>query len=96
MVLGGGFEYFLGSKKRDLLGRIVEAGGLVVTQYKHTFRPTTWSFPDRNRIIAGLADAVFLPEAAEKSGSLITAEIAHKIGRPIAAPMNSIFSQTSR
>lgn len=76
--------------------QIVDAGGLVISQYKHGFRPTGWSFPDRNRIIAGLADALFVPEATEKSGSLITADIAHQIGRPIGAPMNSIFSESSK
>jgi DNA processing protein len=59
------------------------------------FSPFKWGFPARNRIIAGLADMTIVVEAAERSGSLITAELAQDLGRLVAAvpgPVNSPMS----
>lgn len=95
-VLGWGFHYFLRGVKRDLMERIVHSGGAIISEYKHSFKPTERSFPQRNRIIAWLADVVFLPEAKEKSWSLITADFGSKMHKPVAAPMQSIFAETSR
>ncbi len=47
--------------------KIVDGGGLVISEYKHHFAPTDRSFPQRNRIVAGLSHVLFLPEAQEKS-----------------------------
>ena len=49
------------------------------------FVPFKWGFPARNRLIAGLADLTVVVEAAERSGSLITAELAQDLGRGVAA-----------
>lgn len=57
-----------------LMERIVATGGLVISEYKHWQEPTSRTFPRRNRIIAGIADAVFLPEGKIGSGSLLTAD----------------------
>lgn len=58
-------------------------------------KPTDYSFPQRNRIIAGLADVLFLPEAGEKSGSLITVNFALEMHKPVYGVPNSIFSEQS-
>ena len=95
-VLGGWFWPFLRWKKRELMARIVDSGWLILSEYKHWFVPTNRSFPQRNRIIAGIADRIFLPEAAHESGSLITAEYARRMQKPVFAPMNSIFAENSK
>ncbi len=94
-VLGGGFSYFLHGRKRLLMESIVSSGGLILSEYKHLQEPTSRTFPQRNRIIAGIADAIFLPEAKIDSGSLLTVDEGIKRGKPIGAPMNSIFLESS-
>jgi DNA processing protein len=59
------------------------------------FAPFKWGFPARNRIIAGLAAATIVVEAAERSGSLITAEIAQDIGRVVAAVPGPVTGRMS-
>ena len=54
-----------------------------------------WTFPKRNRIVAGLCDAVLVIEAAENSGSLITANYAFKMKRKVFAVPGSLFSKNS-
>jgi DNA processing protein len=58
-------------------------------------KPTLWTFPVRNRIVAALSDDVIVIEAALKSGSLITANIARKLGRRLWAVPGAITSRTS-
>ena len=58
------------------LSRRMEDGGLVVSEYEAGVEPAPWRFPARNRIIAGLCEAVVVVEARERSGALITADFA--------------------
>lgn len=51
-VLGGGMRTYLKKNDKRLIHEIVEAGGLVISEFKLDFVPTTWSFPQRNRLIA--------------------------------------------
>ncbi len=69
---------------RHLFGRVAEGGG-IVSEYYLGEQPLQWHFPARNRIIAGLSDAVVVVEAAEKSGALITARHAMEAGRDVWA-----------
>lgn len=78
-----------------MIEQIVAAGGLVISEYKLGERPTHYTFPQRNRLIAGLSDVVFLPEAGAKSGSLITVDYAIAMKKPVYATPNSIFSPIS-
>ncbi len=81
---------------RDFFEEVLEAGGAVLSEFKLFQAPTSYSFPQRNRIIAGLADCLFIPEAKEKSGSLITADFAIVMNKPIYVTPWDFFSQTSR
>jgi DNA processing protein len=75
--------------------KVVDAGGLILSEFKLDQQPQTYTYPQRNRIVAGLADVIFLPEAGKKSGSLITVEYALQMHRPVYGVPNSIFSATS-
>ena len=68
---------------------------LVISEFKFTQQPQTYTFPQRNRIIAALSDVVYLPEASQKSGSLITLEFAQKLGKTIYGSPNLDFPSTS-
>jgi len=67
----------------------------VISEFKFTQQPQTYTFPQRNRIIAALSDVVYLPEASQKSGSLITLEFAQKLGKTIYGSPNLDFPSTS-
>jgi DNA processing protein len=82
-VLGSGLDQVYPASNRDLARRIVEQGGLLLSEYPPGTRPDRWNFPARNRIIAGLARAVIIAEAPEKSGALITANFALELGREL-------------
>ena len=91
IVLGWWFAHFLVSRQKVFMESVIAAGWLIISEYKHEFVPTHRSFPQRNRLIAWLADVVFLPEAEQQSWSLITVEFAHKQRKPIYAPMHDMF-----
>ena len=97
-VLGTGLDQnsFYPKENLDLAEKIVDNGGCLISEYPFGFRATNYSFPQRNRIIAGLALAVVVIEAKEKSGSLITAEWARKQHKLVFAVPGSIYSATSR
>ena len=94
-VLGWWLKHFLSWGDRELIQEIVSKGGLILSEFKLFQEPQTYTFPQRNRIIAGLADLMFLPEAGAKSGSLITANFALDMGRPVYGVPNNIFVTTS-
>jgi DNA processing protein len=80
---------------QDLAHRILESGGALLSEFEPTFRATKWSFPKRNRIMAGMSHAVLLIEAAEKSGTLITARMAVDYNRDVLVVPGNIFSKNS-
>ena len=83
-VLACGPERAYPLRHRTLHGRVA-AGGLVLSELPPGTGAHRWSFPARNRIMAGLARMTVVVEAADPSGSLITAEFARDLGRPVAA-----------
>ena len=83
-VLGCGIDVVYPRANRDLFRRVEERGTLV-SEYAPGEAPLAWRFPARNRIIAGLSDAVVVVEAPEKSGALITARHALDAGRDVWA-----------
>ncbi len=79
-----------------LAKEIMEKGGALVSEFEPDFRATPYSFPQRNRIMAGLSKAVLIIEAEERSGTLITARLALDYGRDVFTVPGSIFSENAR
>ena len=77
------------------LSRRIEKDGLVVSEYEPGVEPAPWRFPARNRIIAGVSEAVVVVEARERSGALITADFALEEGRDVFAVPGEITSSLS-
>jgi len=82
-VLWFGFKKAFESPDRKFLAEIVESWGLLLSEFRLNQAGTTWTFPQRNRIIAGLSDFLFVPQAAYNSWTLITVEDALKINVPV-------------
>lgn len=97
-VIGTGLDgnSFFPKANLDLAQKIVDTGGCLVSEYPAGFRATNYSFPQRNRIIAGLSLAIVVVEAREKSGSLITAEWGRKQHKLVFSVPGSIYSANSR
>jgi DNA processing protein len=94
-VLGCGIDRIYPAGHARLFHDIADHGCLV-SEYPPGAEPLPWRFPHRNRIIAGLSHAVVVVEAGEKSGALITADMALEEGREVLAvpgPINSILSE---
>ncbi|HKL93986.1 MAG TPA: DNA-processing protein DprA [Clostridia bacterium] len=94
-VFGCGLNVCYPAENRELLSAILEHNGLIISEYALDVRPQAYHFPDRNRIISGLAEGVFLAEASEKSGSLITVNCAIEQGREIFVVPANINSPAS-
>lgn len=84
------------STNRGLAEKILESGGALVAEYKPDFKAQKWSFPQRNRIMAGIADITLVIEAQEKSGTLITARLATEYNRTVGAVPGNITSPSSK
>ncbi|MBO4488216.1 MAG: DNA-processing protein DprA [Bacteroidales bacterium] len=90
-VMGCGFHTIYPAQNQELAQRIVESGGALITEYSYHTIPDRNNFPKRNRIIAGMSDAVLVVETGYKGGSIITAHIAHSYNRDVFAMPGSIF-----
>lgn len=75
-AVAGGPEVIYPTAHRGLHRRILENGGAIVSEYPPGTRPLAFHFPERNRIISGLCDAVLMVQAGERSGALITVKTA--------------------
>lgn len=90
-VLGCGADVDYPARARDLLDALREGRGAVVSEFPWGMPPARGHFPARNRIIAGLASAVLVVEAALPSGTFSTADHALAAGRDVLAVPGSVF-----
>jgi DNA processing protein len=93
-VLGCGIDRDYPAAHRELAARIAGTG-LVTSEYAPGVEPAPWRFPARNRIVAGLCAATVVVEARERSGALITADLALEEGREVFACPGEITSALS-
>lgn len=90
-VLGSGVRHVHPQQNVKLAEKILATGGLLVSEFPLEYPPSTFTFPARNRIIAGLAKGTLVLEAPKDSGTLITAEFALEEGRDVFAVPGQIF-----
>ncbi|MCS6824748.1 MAG: DNA-processing protein DprA [Cytophagaceae bacterium] len=93
-VLGSGIDVIYPSAHKDIASRMTRQGGLL-SEYSFGTKPDAHHFPARNRIVAGLSDAVLVIEAAEKGGALITAEIANSYNVEVLAVPGNVDNKFS-
>jgi DNA processing protein len=93
-VMGTGLDIIYPSAHRSLAEQITQNGGLL-TEHPLGTKPDARHFPARNRIVAGMCDAVIVVEAAAKGGALITAEIANSYNKDVFAVPGNIGNKFS-
>ncbi|MEI8269936.1 MAG: DNA-processing protein DprA [bacterium] len=79
-----------------LMNEVVKKGGCLISEFEPDFKATQWSFPMRNRLMAGISRAVLVIEAEEKSGTLITARLTTEYNRDLLTVPGSVFSPNSK
>jgi len=94
-VLGSGLENLYPPEHQALADDIAESGA-VVSEYPPATPPQAWLFPRRNRLVSGLADAVVVIEAPERSGALITASAALEQGKDVMVLPGRIAGHRNR
>lgn len=83
-VMGSGIDVVYPSAHKDVAKKMMDNGGLA-TEHRLGTKPDAHNFPARNRIVAGLSDAVIIVEAAQKGGALITADLANSYNKDVFA-----------
>ncbi|MDT8895407.1 DNA-processing protein DprA [Halomonas sp. I1] len=95
-VLGCGVDVIYPARHRRLYERLHEPGGLLLSEHAPGTRARAGFFPRRNRLITGLSQGVLVVEAAERSGSLVSARLAVEQGRDVFALPGSIHNPQVR
>jgi DNA processing protein len=93
-VMGSGIDVIYPSSHKETARKMITKGGLLTENHFGT-KPDAHNFPARNRIIAGLCDALIVVEAADKGGALITADIANSYNKDVFAVPGNVGSQYS-
>ncbi len=94
-VLGGGFDHIYPVQHQSIAKEIAEKG-LLISEFRPKRKATTYTFPIRNRIIAGLSDGVLITEAGFKSGTIHTKEYALEYGKNLYAIPGNIDCENSQ
>ncbi len=94
-VLPCGVDIVHPSHQKTLYQKVL-TNGFFLSEYENNALPEKWTYPQRNRIVVGIAKAVLVVEAEEKSGSMISANLALKYNKKLFAVPGSIFSSTSK
>ena len=92
---GLSLEALYPSSRRRLAEKIIQSGGTLLSPFKMDQTGAFWTFPFRNRLMAGISHATLIIEARKGSGTLLTAEYAAEINREILAVPGSIFGDLS-
>ena len=92
-VFASGLDVVYPAEHRGLVDGILANDGLILSEYPLGTKPLQYHFPDRNRIVSGISEAVFLPQAAKKSGSLITMRLAIEQGKEIFVTPGNIYDE---
>ncbi len=95
-VLGCGVDCCYPRENQQIYDKILDSGGVIVSEYPLNQQPSQGSFPSRNRIISGLSKGVIVTEGAADSGALYTAKDAIDAGRPVFAVPGPITSSLSK
>lgn len=93
-VMGSGLDVIYPSSHKETVKKMYPLGG-IATEHPFGTNPDAHNFPARNRIVAGLCDAVVIVEAAPKGGALITADIANSYNRDVFAIPGNLGQTTS-
>lgn len=88
-------DFFYPRVHLDLKHEILDHGGLIINEFEPHTRSSIWTFPVRNRLMAGLSHMTIVIEAEAKSGTLITANLATDYNREVLAVPGNIFSRNS-
>lgn len=94
-VLGSGIDVCYPKENKPVYDRIIETGGAIISEYSPGTPPDRWRFPARNRILAAIASAVVVVEAAATGGALITARLGAEMGRPVFAVPGDVDREMS-
>lgn len=84
-VFAGGVDHIFPDENIELALDILEHGGAIISEMPMGWKPRSKDFPRRNRLVAGIASALLVVEAAKRSGSLISARLANEAGRTVYA-----------
>ena len=94
-VLGCGADVIYPRQHEELYHRILDNGGAAVSEFTPGTEPRPGNFPSRNRIISGMSEGVLIVEGAERSGAMITVNLAADQNRDVFAVPGSIYSPLS-
>ncbi|MCC7436435.1 DNA-protecting protein DprA [Candidatus Nomurabacteria bacterium] len=81
---------------KSLAKEILKSGGAIFSEYEPETKGAIWTFPQRNRLVAGIADIVIIIEAQEKSGALITARLGTEYNKIVGAVPGNVFNNSSK
>lgn len=95
-VLGHGLDRIYPDKNRSISQLVLDAGGVLLTEFPPGTNPDRENFPKRNRIVAGMSDATVVIESKRSGGSLITARLANDYHRDVFAVPGNITKESSR
>lgn len=93
---GLGWNVLYPAQHRGLAESILEHGGALLSEYTSDMRAAYWSFPQRNRLVAGISDMTIVIEAERKSGALITARLATEYNKIVGVLPGNVTSPSSK